>query len=173
MLAGIAVAFSVNGTEVVRVLRVLDDDAPLARQHRAVAGDSSRQHAVEHIHAAQHALQQAVRRTDAHQVARLVDRHVRRDFIQHLIHHGLGLADRQSADAVADEVHIRQRLGALNAQILVERALHDAKQRLILLRVVLLAALRPAVGALHVDFRGVVIAGVRAAHVERHADIRP
>ena len=58
-------------------------------------------------------------------------------------------ADGQSADAVTGEIHISQHLGALDAQILIERALHNAEHGLILAGMVILAALRPAMRAKH------------------------
>ena len=67
---------------------------------------------------------------------------------------------------------IRQRLGALDAQILVECTLHDAEQRLILARMHVDAALGPAVRAVHRRLGAVVVAGIGRAFVKGHGDIR-
>ena len=93
------------------------------------------------------------------------------DGFQHFIHHRLGLAHGQAADAVAEEVHIPQGLGAFDAQILEERALHNAEQHLIVVGMVLLATLGPAVSAMHRILGGGVVAGIGGADVKGHHDI--
>ena len=141
-------------------------------EHRAVAGHAGGQHAVEHVHAPQHALDQAVRRTHAHQIARLMLRHEGHHLVQHLVHDLLGLAHGESADAEAGQIQLRHLLGALDAQIGVERALHDAEQRLILPRLGLHAALQPAQRAVHRVPGAIVVAGIGRTFVKLHGDVR-
>ena len=153
------------------IFPVLHHNPALAGHHAAVTGNTGSQYAVEHIHAPDHCLDEAVRRTDAHQVPGLLLRHMGHQFIQHFIHDRLRLAHAQAADAIADEVHIGEHLGALHPQVLVERALHNAEQRLVFPGVVLLAPFRPAVGDLHVLLRRLPVAGIGRAHVKRHGDV--
>ena len=169
--AGVAVAALFNRAEIVGVLRVADNQTPLIGKAGAVARNAGGEHAVKHINAAIHALHEAIRAAHAHQIARLVHRHIGHHRVEHAIHDGLRLADGKAADAVAGEIHIAERLRALDAQILVKRALHNAEHGLILARVIFLAALRPAVRAEHGLLRGLVVAGIRRAHVKRHGDV--
>lgn len=60
VLTGVAVAFLVDGAEIMGVLRVFDDQPPVRGKAGAVSGDARGQHAVEHVHPAKHALNQAV-----------------------------------------------------------------------------------------------------------------
>ena len=97
---------------------------------------------------------------------------MRHDGFQHFVHQGLGLADRQAADAVAREIHLREGLRALNAQVAEKSALHDAKQRLAWRERALKAALGPAVRAVHGVLRRLMIARVGSTHIKGHDDIR-
>ena len=93
------------------------------------------------------------------------------DRLQHGPGQLLRLAHGQAADAVARKVHGAQRPGALPAQVGVDAALHDAEEGLIGARVGGLAALGPAVGALH-GRPGVGLVGLRwRALVEGHDDV--
>ena len=172
VLAAIAIAALFQRRVVVFIFRVLERHAPVPCQRHAVSARAGLQHAVEHIHAAQHAFQQAIRATHAHEIARLVLRHIGHHGLQHLVHHAFRLADAEAADAEAGEIHAGDRLRALDAKVAKHAALHDAKQRLILARVRVLAALRPAVRALHRVDRVFPVGRIRRALVKAHRDIR-
>ena len=171
MGAGIAVAVFVQGAEVMGILSVLDHHPSLGGEHGAVPGDAGGQDAVEHIHAPQYALHQAVRAADPHQVPGLFLRHIGPDLLQHVVHHRLRLAHAEPPDAVSDKVHVRQGFGAFDPQVLEEGALYDAEEGLILPGVMGLAPLRPPVGPLHVLLRRFPAAGIGGADVEGHGDI--
>ena len=80
-------------------------------EERAVPRVPRRHHAVEHVDAPVHAFHQVLRRSHAHQVARLVLGQRRHRRLEHLVHHRLGLAHGQAADGVAVEPDLDQRLG--------------------------------------------------------------
>ena len=166
--ADIAIAIRVDRQKVLGIARVAHHHAAVMAKAGTVAPHTRGQHAVEHIHAAHYALHQAVGRANAHQITRLVARHFGFDSLQHFIHHGLRFAHAQTAYAVPDEVHVGQMARAFDAQVAVQRALYNAKQCLILTGVRLLAARRPAVGALHVFARGLFVARPGRAYVKRH-----
>ena len=64
----------VERARVVAVARVVEVDRAEARERRAVAAVTGRQHAVEHIDAALDRLEQIVRHADAHEIARPIGR---------------------------------------------------------------------------------------------------
>ena len=99
-------------------------------EQRPVPGQAGGQHAVEHVDAERHGLDEAARIADPHQVARPVGRQHLEGRSQRRQHLVAGLPHRQPADAVAVEVEGDGPLGALPAQALVDAALHDAEQRL-------------------------------------------
>ena len=170
--AGIAVAVRVQGREVLGVLRVAHHQAAVVGKHGAVAGHAGGQHAVEHVHAPQHALDQAVRGAHAHQVAGLALGHVGHHLLQHVVHDLLGLAHGQAADAEARQVQPGHLPGALDAQVAVERPLHDAEQCLVLPGPGLHAALQPAQRAVHGVLGPGIVAGIGRALVKLHHDVR-
>ena len=170
--AGVAIAALLDRREIVLERFVPQHEPAAARQRKPVARGTRLQNTVKEVDPAEHALQKTVRTADAHEVARLVFGHVGTDRFEHVIHDGLRLADGQTADAVADEVHRRERLCAFDAQIGINAALHDAEQRLIGTRVRLLTALRPAVRAVHRPDGVRVILMRIGAFVEAHGNIR-
>ena len=116
-----------SGSSAKRALRMLI--GPSAVNACPVPPGAGRQHAVEHVDAAHHRLDDVVGLADAHQVARLVGgQHVDRE-VEAAEHRLLPLADRQPADRIAVEADVDQRVGRCAAQPLVERALLDAEHR--------------------------------------------
>ena len=170
--AGVAAAALFEDRVVVRELGVLHDETACPRHGHAVACDARRVDAVEHIDAALHALDEAVRRANAHEVARLVLRQKRRRVLEHLVHELLRLADREAAYRVARQVHRRRLAGAPLAQVFVHTALHDAEEALVRGRHRLLATLEPADRALRRLLRVVVVGRIRHTFIERHDDVR-
>ena len=105
-------------------------DATSARQHGAVTGQASRQHAVEHIDAEVHRLHQTDGVTEAHEVPRTVSGKLVgrcRESRDHLL---AGLAHRQPADGIPVEVELHGASSALDPQLRVCAALHDPELRL-------------------------------------------
>ena len=124
-----AVRLRIERARIVGVLRILQVHATEARIGKAVAPRARRHDAIEHVDAARDALQDVVGRADAHEVAWLCGRQVRLDRLDHREHHVLWLADREAADGEAVEIHLRERLRALDAQRPVVAALHNAEDR--------------------------------------------
>ena len=123
---GRAVAFLVQRTRIIGVTGVFQVDLAPAGEGKAMSAGAGRHHAVELVDAAGDALQNIVRRADAHQIARLVHRHHRRGDFQHAQHHLLRLAHRKAADRIALERHRREAFGGADAQMRHVTALHDA-----------------------------------------------
>ena len=101
--AGVAVATLIERARIGAVAGVSYLDVAVTRVQPAVARIARRQHAVEHVDAVADRLDDVFRRADAHQVARLVVRQPRRDMGFDAAHCLLRLADRQTADRIADE----------------------------------------------------------------------
>jgi hypothetical protein len=111
---------------------------------------------------------------DPHEIAGLIDRQETRDELGEVVHHRLGLADRESADRVPVESELDRCPGRPRSEVGVGPALHDPEQRLRRGRrpgVRRLGAGGPAQGqlerALGVDPRG----RVRQTLVERMDDV--
>src|SRR6516225_8947448 len=86
--------------------RVAQIDWTAAGECDAMASIAGRQDAVEHVDAALDRLQQILRRTNSHQVARPLDRQMRHGPLDQGKHHGLRLTDRKSADGIAVKAYI-------------------------------------------------------------------
>ncbi|MDT4845161.1 hypothetical protein FQZ97_791400 [compost metagenome] len=175
---GVAGAGAVQRLVVCLVARVADFQVTEAGEQRAVARVARGHDAVEHVHAVGHALHQVFRRTDAHQVARLVRRQAVRRVRHDLQHLFFGLAHAHAADGVAGKVHLDQRFERLLPQVLEHAALHDAEERVGVLqpREFVLRAHGPAAAHLHALARlglgGEVAVGlVGSALVELHHDV--
>ena len=144
---------------------------PVARRHDAV----------KEINAARHALDDVRRRTDAHEIARLVLRHIlldRRDSVVHLL---MRLTDGEAADRIARQIKLRYLLHVFYAHIVKHRALIYAEQHLawihgVVAAVVIgnrsLAALEPAVGAVARALNIFARRGYLYALVKGHGNIR-
>ena len=94
-----------------------------------VARVPRRHDAIEHVDAAPHRLDDVLRPSDAHQVARLVRRHLRHQRLEHPHAFRLALADREAADRETREADVLERRERCRPQIRVHPALHDAEQR--------------------------------------------
>ena len=87
-----------------------------------------RHHAIEHVDAARDALDQVIRRADAHEIARLIRREIGLARFDRREHIRLRLAHREAAERVARQVEPRERLRAFPAQKRVGAPLNDAEQ---------------------------------------------
>ncbi|MNH06159.1 hypothetical protein D3C79_655180 [compost metagenome] len=139
----------------------------------AVAGVAGRHHAIEHVDAAAHPFHQILRLAHPHQVARLVGRDLRADVIQDAVHVFLGLTHRQTADRIAVEADLQQTVEGDIPQRLVDGALNDAEQGVLVAQCIklLAGALGPAQGHLHGLARLFVGRRIGRALVEDHHDV--
>ena len=166
-------AGGIDGAVVVRKARVAEVEATLARKRRAHAAGARRQHAIEHVDAHTHTAHEGGGVADAHQVARLMLGHVLAHERRQGLEHGLVvLAHRVAADTVARKVAaLLQMAQRTQAEVQVHTALNDAKERLIVAGMRLIAALGPHARQLHraldVGARG----GIAGALVKLHADV--
>ena len=176
--AGVAAAGLVDRPGIGLVASVADAQVTEAGEQMAVAGVARGHHAVEHVDAAGHALDQVFGRAHAHQVARFVCRQpvrgVRHD-AQHLV---LGLAHADAANRVARQVERGQRFDRLLAQVLKHAALDDAEQRVAVFQPVELGDTAPGPAQAQLHRRpGLRLGGqhpfalVRRALVELHHDV--
>ena len=103
----------------------------MPREKIAVPRVPGGHHAVEEVHAAMHTLKNVLRRTDAHQVPRLVLRHVRLHRLDDPVHFFRFLPDRKPADRVAGAVDFADLFHVPDAQILIGAALVDPEEHLL------------------------------------------
>ena len=130
----------------------------MVRVYMAVASIPGRVHTVKEIDAPVYRFQDVCRCADAHKISRLVLRQVRNDCIQNPIHFLMALANCQTSDRIAIEVHFADFLRVFDTDILVNRTLIDTKQELFPVDRIrqcieachlILAARQPARRALH------------------------
>src|SRR6202167_3136889 len=104
--AGVAAAVVLDRSGLQAVSGVADVDDPAAREQMRVARMARGHHAIEHVDAAAHRLQDVLGPSHAHEVARLVRGHQRQQRVQHLLAFRFGLADREAADGEACETDL-------------------------------------------------------------------
>ena len=131
MLAAIAIAFVIEGGEIVFVFGALDVDTAMGRPKRAVTSEAGWKDAVEHIDASFDAFEEVVKGTDAHKVTWFFWWEVSDGVFDHLDADVSRLADGSATDGIAREVHGREFFGAHLTEILEGRTLDDAKESLI------------------------------------------
>ena len=146
-----------------------------------VSGIACRHDAIEKIDAAVHRLQNVFRGADAHEIPRLVLRHIRLDALDDAVHSLRRLADRQSADGITVEIQLGNILHMGDAQIVEGAALVDAEKHLFWVHRVrqtvqagklLLTAVEPAGGSLARRLGIGIGGGVFHTFVKRHCDGR-
>ncbi len=124
-------AAGVYGAEIVLPLLVEHiHRAVVCEQHRVPAVTCGH-HAIEHIHAAGYAFEDVLRRSDPHQISRLVLRENIVDRLNHLVHHFHRFADSQSADSVTVRIYISHVLCSFNSEVSVLASLHYREQTLV------------------------------------------
>lgn len=171
--AGVAGARWVERAGVELVAGVLDLDVAVAGEQVAVAGIAGRHHAIEHVDAGGDRIHQVLRRADAHQVARLVGRQLRRRMGKNARHVFLGLADREAADGHAVETDVAQAGHRFVAEIFMHAALDDAEQGVAVFQLVVFVTRAPGPAHAHPHrLGGFFVAGrVGRAFVEDHDDV--
>src|SRR5215217_2421233 len=117
--------------EVRAVPRVLEVDAAILGQGRAVSGQARRQHAVEHVYPERYDLQDADGVPDPHEVPWLLGGQPGRSERQRLQHLLPGLTYRETPHSVAVEPYLDCQPEALFPQVGVKPALHDPEEGLI------------------------------------------
>ncbi len=173
-------ALRIERRRIVRVHRVAQVDRPAPRIGEPVPPVARRQHAIEHVDAAPHGLDQVQRRADTHEVARLRLRQEWQRRIERRQHQVVPLADRETADRITFEIHRDQRFGRAPPQLGIRSALHDAEQRLAaggrprraLRQEGGARALRPAQRQLHGALHLAPFRRQLDAFVELHLDVR-
>ena len=134
VFAGVARATLIERAMIVTHLRVLQLDVAEAGEEPTVTRVTRGHHTVEHVDAALHGVHQIFRRTDTHQVVRLVRRQARPDKVEDAMHVLFRFTNREAADGntvKADVVQARERF---RAQRLEQRALYDAEERVSVLQ---------------------------------------
>src|SRR5437868_3384997 len=100
------------------MLGSLDVHASVRREHRAITAHACGRNAIEKVHASSDALDQVLRKPDAHQVTRLVRGQFSVYALEDAIHVRLGLAHRETTDAEADPiVHAGDGANSLRAEV--------------------------------------------------------
>src|SRR5918997_4008598 len=170
--ARFAGALGIQRPEVRAVPRVLEVDAAILGQGRAVAGQARWEHAVEHVYPERYNLQDAYRVPYPHKVPRLLGGQTGRGERQCLQHLLPRLADRESPHSVAVEPDLDRQPEALFPQVGVQSTLHDTEERLISPPVRLLAPQRPSPGPPQRLFVILPASICRRTLVEDHRHIR-
>ena len=93
-----AAALRIDRALVARVLLIFDVDDAFPGIEMPMPAVAGRHHAVEEIHAAVHRLDDVPRRSDAHEIARLILRHIFLNRRNGIVHFRGGLPYRESAD---------------------------------------------------------------------------
>jgi len=106
-----AIALGIEGGGIVGEARIPEVVDPGARIGPRGAAGSGRDHTIEHIDATLDAGENVVRGPDTHQIARGILGEMGDGRIERLQHDGLAFPDRQSAEGIAIEPDLPQRLG--------------------------------------------------------------
>jgi hypothetical protein len=96
--ARVAAALGVERRLIARVPCLLERERAVGREGLAVARVPGGQDAVEHVHAARHRVDEILRLPDSHEIAGLIRREQAGDELGEIVHRGLRLADRHTAD---------------------------------------------------------------------------
>src|SRR5437868_10049247 len=104
-LANHTTAVGIDGSPVILISSMLDDDVTVPREEPAVARMASRHDAIEHIDTKRDRFEEVRRRTHAHQIPGLFVWQMRLNLIDDLVHQGLRLSNSQSADRIARKIH--------------------------------------------------------------------
>lgn len=132
--AGITVALGVKGGGIVPELRVFNVDLAKSRKKLAIACVPGWHDTVEHIDPAIDSLEQVLRGSDSHEIARAIGRQAFGASLDHLVHERDRLADREPADGQAIESSWSLEFEFLNAlnvfptQVRVHAALDNSEE---------------------------------------------
>ena len=172
----------VDGAHIPFEAVVLQIDPSLAGKEMPVPRVPGGKHAVEHVDPAHHTVHDIGRRPHAHQIARLVLRHMLGQNVEDRIHLLRALPYGQTADGVAGQIQFRDPLHVFDAEIGISPALIDTEQHLSGIRSALVlhqfpvgihAPHQPVGCPLHGGLDVGAFRRIADAFVERHRDIRP
>ena len=93
VLTGVTPAALLKRCPVLLILLVLHIHAAGMHHGHAISGNTRREYAVEHIDAASHAFDEAVRRADTHEVSGFIHRQELGGVLQNVIHEVMRLTD--------------------------------------------------------------------------------
>ena len=170
-LAGITITGRVDRSLHAAIGSAPQIASPQTGECHPLLGKRGRQYAVEHIDTAVYGFEQIAGGPDAHQVSRAVTRQQSGHRRRAVFSLCAALAHRKTTDGVAVEGHLRDGLGAFDAQVGVAGALHDAEQRLRRVAARRQAAMRPAMRHLHRAAGDTVLDRRGHALIEHHHDI--
>ena len=102
--AGRATAIAVKGTGILRVLLIAQIDLTVPGKEVTVTGIAAGHNAIEEIHAAVDSFNNITGRSDPHQIAWLLLRHMRLDYVDDVVHNLGLLTDGKTADGVTVQV---------------------------------------------------------------------
>src|SRR5690606_29261920 len=172
LLAAHTVTFGIQWTLVAGKLRSPDVEIAVGREDRTVPRQTSWQHAVEDVHAAQDCLRQIIGRSYAHQITGLVFRQHGNAVVERLVHLGFALPHSQPANRVAGKSERGEECRRLLAQVRKHASLLNTKQRLHrIVRMCSAAASRPRASAGDGGFHDRATRR-RRTQVEAHDNIR-
>src|SRR5689334_17178086 len=111
-----AVTVGIKRPLVLRIPRLLDRKLPFRREQQSVAGGPRGENAVHHVDAQSGILNDLLRRTNAHEVPRLILGKMLKCVLDDLAGKSPGLAHTQSADRIAREPDLDRTLSGLLAK---------------------------------------------------------
>src|SRR6185437_10263016 len=130
--AGGAIAVPVQRAGVGAQLGALDIEPAVVGEDGARAPHARRGDAIEQVDASPNAFDEVFGESDSHEIARPVAGDRRIGHLEHRVHVGLGLANREAPDTESCPVReLRDSLDRLATQVWMNSALHDRKQRLL------------------------------------------
>ncbi|RSJ15780.1 hypothetical protein D8895_12555 [Streptococcus sp. BCA20] len=170
--ASVAITIMVKRSEIFLKLGIFNNQTSFTGHTGTVSGNPSRQDAIKHINTTDNTINQAIWRSNSHEIAGLVFRQHRRCEVQHCIHLFVRLANSQSSDRVARKIHADQVLSRLAAQIFKASTLNNPKETLVLgtavrLESTLCPTASPLDGLLNIVIRLVELRTL----IKRHHDI--
>ena len=125
--AGRTLTAFLNGAVIQLVLLVKEVELALVGVYMAVAAVSGRVYTVKEINAPVYCLQNVGRRSHAHKINRLFFRQMWNRHIQDMVHFLMGLSYRKSADGIAVQIHLPDRLCVLDTDLVNDAALVNTK----------------------------------------------
>ena len=173
MPAGVAGAAGVKRPGVVPIAAVAQPQQAGGGEQMAVAGVAGGHHAVEHINAVAHRMNDVGGGAHPHQIAGRGLRQLRAEILHHLPHLLLRLPHRQPADGIAGEANIPQSRQRGLPKIAKHRPLHDAEQSGGMVGVSLLATGGPTHREFHRGTGPPLIRRIGRALIKSHNHIRP
>ena len=127
----------IDGREVVSPFLITHVHSSLISEQHRITSVTSRHNTIEHIDTSFDSLEDVLRRTHTHQVARTVLRQNLVNYLYHLVHHLSGLPNSQTTyRGTTSIVQLAQRindmLSSILTQVFIGTALHNREQRLII-----------------------------------------